>query len=81
MLGDMIKTANCPKCNEEMDSLIVTRPATIVEDFRILGEDEAKYSEENIIRDSYKEAEYSCPNCGETVAEGEEEARGLFEKK
>lgn len=81
MMEDVIKIAKCPKCSEDIDSLIVTRAATIVEDFRILGEDEAKYSEENIIRDSYQEAEYSCPNCGETIAEGEGEARELFEKK
>ena len=78
MIDDIIRTTKCPKCKEELDSLIVTRAATIVEDFRILGEDEAKYSEENIIRDSYQNAEYSCPNCGETIAEGEEEARKIF---
>lgn len=78
---DEIKTATCPRCNEQIDSLIVIRDASIVEDFRVLGNEVLKYSEENIIRDSYREAEYSCPSCGETIAVGEDEARELFYTK
>jgi len=60
----------CPKCNQEIDRLYVFEPAHLLAVLTQAGEQPP----EDFQAGDFRDKDYTCPQCGETVTVDEEEA-------
>lgn len=75
MEQEMVKKlkAVCPECKAEIDDLFCREYPTVEHRFDPTKMEYEKVNETDACID-----EYSCPNCGEQIAESENEAVALF---
>lgn len=64
--------AKCPKCNEEINSLICSGSVDAYYEVRLLDGKSLEYDE--VSSASAKDAEYECPACEEEIITGYDEA-------
>jgi len=70
--------AVCPKCNKQIYNLRVVEQVYITYDVSPDEQDELEYDEVDRNSPWDWEYQYTCPECDEVIATGEDEAEALF---